>query len=111
MGDDISLQQNPVGTDIRKIVDIKSKYVYALQESRHKFPELFPDTPGLWSLKIDDSHETDDSEKIQPILDFIDQQHEASLQIEEAYKENPPIGVFTKLDRRQYFRHVEFPYE
>ena len=83
VGDDISLQQNPVGTDIRKIVHIKSKYVYALQESLRKFPELFPDTQGLWSLKIDDSHETDDSEKFQPLFDLIDQQHEASLQIEE----------------------------
>ena len=97
VGDDISLQQNPVGTDIRKIVDIKSKYVYALQESLRKFPELFPDTPGLGSIQLDDSHETDNSKKFQPLFDFIDQQHQASLQIEEAYKENPPIGVFTNL--------------
>ena len=73
VGDDISLQQNPVGTDMRKIVDIKSKYIYALQESLRKFPELFPDTPGLCSIKLDDSHEADDSEKFQPLFDLIDQ--------------------------------------
>ena len=95
VNDEIHLQQNPVGTDIRKVVDIKSKYVYALQESLRKFPELFPDTPGLWSIQLDGSHEADDSEKFQPIFDLIDQQHEDSLQIESAYKEDPlPIGVF-----------------
>ena len=95
VGDDIHLQQN---TNIRKVVDIRSKYVYALQESLRKFPELFPDTPGLCSIKLDDSHEADDSEKFQPLFDLLDQQHEASLRIESAYKENPlPIGVFNDL--------------
>ena len=97
VNDEVCIRQNPLGPEIEKITDIKSKYVCAFQESRRTFPELFPDTPGLWSLKIDDSHETDDSEKFQPLFDLIDQQHEASLQIEEAYKENPPIGVFTNL--------------
>ena len=97
VGDDIHLQQN---TDIRKVVDIRSKYVYALQESLRKFPELFPDTPGLRSIQLDDSHEADDSEKFQPLFDILDQQHDASLQIESAYKENPlPIGVFNDLTR------------
>ena len=96
VNDELHLQQNQVGANTRKIVAIKSKYVYAFQESLRKFSELFPDTPGLWSLKINDSHETDDSGKFQPLLNFIDQQHEASLQIEAAYKENPcPIGAFT----------------
>ena len=98
VNDEVCIRQNPLGPEIEKITDIKSKYVCAFQESLRKFPELFPDTPGLWSLKIDDSHETDDSEKFQPLFDLIDQQHQASLQIESAYKENPlPIGVLNNL--------------
>ena len=96
VNDELCLRQNPLGPEIGKIAAIKSKYVHVLQESLHKFSELFPDTPGLWSLKLEDSHKTDDSEKIQPLLDFIDQEHKVSLQIEAAYKENPlPIGAFT----------------
>ena len=101
VNDEICLQQDSIGSEIGKITDIKSKYVYAFQESLRTFPELFPDTPGISSIKLDDSHETDDSAKFQPLFNFITQQHEASLQIEEAYKENPlPIGAFTNLTGR-----------
>ena len=101
VSDEIHLQQTPVGTDIREIVNIRSKYVYARQESLRKFPELFPDNLGLWSMQLDDSHEADDSEKFQPLWNLIDQQHEVSLQIESAYKENlPPIGVFANWRSR-----------
>ena len=98
VNDEILLRQNPIGSETAKIVDIKSKYVYSFQEICRTFSELFPDNPGFWSINLDDSRETDDSEKMQPIFDFITQQHEASLEIENIYKENPlPIGAFTNL--------------
>lgn len=98
VNDEVCIRQNVLGPEIEKITDIKSKYVCAFQESLRTFPELFPDTPGLGSIKLDDSHEADDSEKFQPIFDLIDQQHKTSLQIESAYKENPlPIGAFNNL--------------
>ena len=101
VNDELYLRQNPLGPEIGKIAAIKSKYVYALQEIFRVFPELFPETPGLSSIKLDDSHEANDSEKMQPILDLITQQDEASLQIENTYKENPlPIGAFTNLTGR-----------
>ena len=101
VNDELRLRQNPFGPEIGKIAAIKSKYVHVLQESFRIFSELFPDTPGLGSIKLDDSHETDDSSKFQPLLDFINQQHEVSLQIEETYKENPPpIGAFTNWTGR-----------
>ena len=98
VNDKVCLRQNPLGPEIERITDIKSKYVCAFQESLRTFSELFPDTQGLWSIKLDDSQEADDSAEFQPLLDFISRQHETSLQIEEAYRENlPPIGVFTNL--------------
>lgn len=98
VNDEICIRQTPFGPEIGKITNIKSKYIYAFQESFRAFPEMFPDTPGLWSIKLDDSHETDDSAKFQPLFDFINRQHEASLQIEQMYKENPlPISAFTNL--------------
>ena len=101
VNDEVCLQQNIVSQQIGKITEIKSKYVHALQESFRKFSELFPDTPGLGSIKLDDSHDSDDSEKLRPLFDFIDRQDEASRQIEKFYKEySPPIGVFANFTGR-----------
>ena len=98
VNDKICLQQNPIDADIREITDIKSKYVCAFQDTFRKFSERFPRTSGLWSIKLPDSHATDDSAQFQPLLDFIDQQHEATLQIVKVYKENKlPIGALTNL--------------
>ena len=103
VGDEVCFRKTPLGQKIGTIVTIKSKYVYALQESFQKFEGLFPDDEGLWSVKLKESSDnlTDnaskktDSTDIQPILELTDKQHEASLQIENAYKEYlPPIGVF-----------------
>lgn len=96
--DKICLQENPIDADVREIADIKSKYVYAFQDTFRKFSERFPGTPGLWSIELPDSHATNDSAQFQPLLDFIDQQHEATLQIVKVYKENElSIGALTNL--------------
>ena len=109
VNDEIHLGETPLGSEIGKITAIESKYVYAYKESLSRFSELFPGTPGLWSVSLDEpsgdsednSHEEADSADIQPILDLTDKQHEASLQIEEGYKKMlPPIGVLTKWTGR-----------
>lgn len=101
--DEIDLGKTLIGQRVGKITAIKSKYVYARQESFEKYPELFPGDQGLGSITLDESsdHLKDnasketDSTDLQPILEFINKQHEASLQIEDVYKEHlPPIGVF-----------------
>ena len=98
VNDELCFGQNPIVPETGKIIAIKSKYVYAFQQIFRTFSKQFPDTPGLWSIKLDDSRKTDDSAKFQPLFNFINRQHNASLQIEETYKENPlPIGAFTNL--------------
>ena len=98
INDEIILRETPFGTDTGKIIDIQSKYTYAFQEIRQEFPDRFPKAQGLWSTKLDDSEEIDDSEKFQELLNLTDRQHEDSLQAEEIYRETPmPIGAFAKL--------------
>ena len=93
--DEVDLGKTLVGQRVGKITAIKSKHVYACQESFEKYPELFQGDQGLGSITLDDSNETDDSARFQPLLDFVNKQHEASLEIENVYKEHlPPIGVF-----------------
>lgn len=100
VNDEIVLRETPFGEDIGKITDIQSKYTYAFQEICREFPDRFPKAQGLWAIKLDDSDEIDNSEKFQPIFDLTDKQYEASLEIEEAYKEMlPPIGALTNWRR------------
>lgn len=102
LNDEIHLGENPLGSEIGTITAIESKYVYAYEESFKRFSEMFPGTPGLWSVPLgtpagtseDNSDEAGGHSKIQPILDVTDKQYEESLQIEKVYKEKlPPIGV------------------
>ena len=86
------------GKESGKIVDIKSKYVDALQESFRKFPELFPEDQGMGSITLDDSKETDDPAKFQPLFDIVSKQHEDLLRVEQVYRENLlPIGTLANL--------------
>ena len=107
--DEVDLGKTPLGQRVGKITDIKSKYVCALQESSQEFKKFFPDDEGLWSITLDESADNltnnaskkTDSTDLQPILEFTDKQHEASLEIENVYKEHlPPIGAFMNLTGR-----------
>ena len=116
VGDQVDLGRTPLGQKVGKISDIKSKYVYACQESSQKFEELFPDDEGLWSVKLEESPDDladnaskeTDSTNIQTILELTDKQHNASLEIENVYKEQqPPNWGFHELDKAQCVRRVE----
>ena len=87
-----------IGEKTVKIVDIKSKFSYAFQESSRKYEPLFPTDQGMETVKLDNSGEIDDKERFQPMFDRIDRHHEYILKIEELYKEeNITIGCFTNL--------------
>ena len=87
-----------IGEKTVKIVDIKSKFSYAYQESLRKYEPLFPTDQGMEKIKLDDSDEIDDKERFQPMLDRIDQRQEYLDQIEKLYKEKHlTIGCFTNL--------------
>ena len=81
-----------------KIVDIKSKFSYAHQESFRRYEPLFLTDQGIETVKLDNSAEIDDKERFQPMFDRIDRDHEHMLTIAELYKaENITIGCFTNL--------------
>ena len=96
--DEVHLGEKMSGPKTGKIVDIKSKFSYAFQESSRRFESLFPTDQGMERVKLDVSADIDDKEKFQPIFDRIDQQQEYLDQTEKLYKEeNITIGGFTKL--------------
>ena len=98
INDEVNFGEKIFGPKIGKIVDIKSKFSYAYQESRHEYPHWFPFDQGMDNVKLDDSEEIDDKERFQPMFDRIDQRQEYLDQIEKLYKEKHlTIGTFTKL--------------
>ena len=81
-----------------KIVDIKSKFSYAVQESIRRYEPLFPTDQGMEKVKIETSDAINDKERFKPVTNRIDRHHEYILKIEELYKEeNITIGCFTNL--------------
>ncbi len=87
-----------IGEKTVKIIDIKSKFSYAYQESLRKYEPLFPTDEGMETIKIDTSDAIDDKERFKPATNRVDQHHEYILKIEKLYKEqNITIGGFTRL--------------
>lgn len=87
-----------IGEKTVKIVDIKSKFSYAFQESLRKYEPLFPTDQGMERVKIETSGAINDKERFKPVTNRIDQQQEHFDQIEKLYKEeNITIGCFSNL--------------
>ncbi|MEA5550868.1 hypothetical protein VB713_07750 [Anabaena cylindrica UHCC 0172] len=99
IGDEVTLKEDYISKDTRKIIDIKSKYVYAFQKSLELLASRFPDTPGFWTVKIDINESQDQLPK--SIENVLDKSSDSSLELEKLYKQRGlPIGVFAKLAQR-----------
>ena len=97
INDEVSLGEKILGPKTGKIIDIKSKFSYAYQESFRKYEHLFPLDQGMDNLKIDDSEEIDDKERFQQMFEMIDRRQDRINEIEKLYKEeNLTIGTFTR---------------
>ena len=96
--DEVSFRETPTGPKIGKIVAIESKFTHARKKSPRKYEHLSPTDQGMERVNLDVSDTTNDTERLQPIFDRIDQQQEHFDQIEKLYKEqNITIGCFTRL--------------
>ena len=98
INDEVSLGKKMSGPKTGKIVDIKSKFSYAYQESFRKYERRFPLDQSMDNIKIDDSDEIDDKERFQQMFEMIDRSQDRINKIEKLYKEeNITIGCFTNL--------------
>ena len=98
INDEVSLGEKILGPKTGKIVDIKSKFSYAYQESFQTYERLSPLDQGIDNMKIDDSEEIDDKERFQQMFKMIDQRQDKINKFEELYKEKDlTIGTFTRL--------------
>lgn len=99
VGDKILIKESPLSKEFGEIVEIKSKYVYALHESLSLIEKLFPDTPGFWGIRIEKPKKKDElPEGFQTILDEISRQNETRLKVEQFYKEGKlTVGALANL--------------
>jgi len=102
VGDAVVLIDSPYSKISGKIIEIKSKYIYAFQESLSSFETLFPGTTGMWKVKVGIPQKEGAIPKgFQPVFDDISKQHERGLLIERLYKEGKlTIGAFSILAGR-----------
>ncbi|MBW4455307.1 MAG: hypothetical protein KME55_22770 [Nostoc indistinguendum CM1-VF10] len=99
IGDEVTLKDDYITKDTRKIIDIKSKYVYAFQKSLELLESRFPDTPGFWMVQIDINESKDQLPK--SIQNVLDKSSDDFLEVEKLYKQHGlPLGVFAKLVNR-----------
>ena len=99
VGDTVVLVDSLYSKISGKIIEIKSKYIYAFQESLSSFETLFPGTTGMWKVKVGiPRKEGAIPEGFQTVFDDISRQHERGLLIEQLYKEGKlTIGAFANL--------------
>lgn len=96
VGDTVVVPSNPFQTDERKIVDVKSKYVYIAHITMEKFSTLFPDKEGFW--KIDVGTKEGDGYNFAPIFKALDDRQSRVLRVAELYRSGPyPIGFIAGL--------------
>lgn len=98
-GDDILLIENPLARETGKIIDIKSKYLYAFHETIDKYEKLFPDAKGFWTLKMAPHEKKSPFPKeMQALLKQVTQRHEAVKKVEQLYMQRKlTIGAFSRL--------------
>jgi len=99
-GAEITVGEPPFGPPvIVQVVEVKSKYLHALHESMRTFQQLFPDTPGLWSVPVSYGNGSNDEPDFQPLFDMISARHSQMLEVRELYRKGMlTIGAVAKCE-------------
>lgn len=98
IGDDVQLPDG-MQTSTGIIENIRSKYVFAFQQTLEKYPTFFSQKPGIWRIQLDipDQH-TVDKEWIKPISDTIEARNTIVDEVEKYYRRRIlPIGAMSQL--------------
>lgn len=96
--DEVNFGEKMFGQKIGKIVDIKSKYVHAYQQTLKDYPHLFPLDQDMDNIKIDDSDEIDDKKRFEEMFELINKRQDEINKIEKLYiEQNLTIGTFTRF--------------
>lgn len=98
VGEEVLISQTPISETKVKVVEIKSKYVYALHESLDLLPERFAETKGIERVTIATGTDEETRESIQKMLAAVSKRTEWVMQAEKFYRESKlTVGAFAQL--------------
>ncbi len=102
VGDRFCLKRNRFSTEFGTIIEIRSKYAYALHRSISLLSSTFRDIAGFWEIRVGPMIEEGKfTEGFQKILDEISTQYNTLKKVTQLYAEKRiPIGTFAELIRR-----------
>jgi tetratricopeptide (TPR) repeat protein len=99
IGDEVVVKEGLHSPEMGKVVDFKSKYVYALHETFDVYERMFPGEGGLWMFYVGDPAQPDRAKKVlDEILESVSQRKESGDELDRYYKEGKPtIGSMAGL--------------
>jgi tetratricopeptide (TPR) repeat protein len=88
IGDEVVLKVGLHSPEMGKVVDFKSKYVYALHETFAIYEKMFPGVGGLWMFYVGDPAQPDRAKKaLDEILESVSRRKESGDELDRYYKE------------------------
>ncbi|GAB4312689.1 MAG: tetratricopeptide repeat protein [Methanobacteriaceae archaeon] len=93
VGEEVIINQNSISPQKGEIIEIKSKYVYALHESIDKLT-YSPEYLGIDLFSLGE----DEEEKFEPIFDVLKKKSERNSKLKKIFKEKwIPLGTFSEM--------------
>lgn len=99
LGDEIELVSSGPQKKYGKVIEIKSKYIYALHNSMNSYQTMFPEADGLYGIDLK-SGEAGKIEKkdLKILFEQVDKQHERYSQVMKLYTEGHlTVGALAKM--------------
>jgi pentatricopeptide repeat protein len=88
IGEEVVLKEGLHSPEVGKVVEYKSKYVYALHETFDVYEKMFPGVGGLWMFHVGDPVQPDRAQKVlDDILESARRQKETGAELDRYYKE------------------------
>ncbi len=104
-GDTILEKEGQMDEQRLKIVEVKSKYVHAFQESLAAFGKVLPPSNDLQSIYIEDKKDGEMPEGFQKIFDQVTKLQERRSLVEDLYKEKKiTVGAVAEMMGGDIFR-------
>lgn len=87
IGDEVVIKDGLHSDEAGKIIELKSKYVYALHETFSVYEKMFPGVGGLWMFNVGDPMQPDRASKaLEDILESVSNQQERGNELDQYYK-------------------------
>lgn len=97
-GETIKIKEGQLSEGILTVVDIKSKYVHAFQETMSSYKMMFPTDDKLQQFYVEDKKDGEMPNGIKKMFDQLAKLNETKLAIEQFYREGKStVGSFATL--------------